>query len=605
MPNRSVAGYLCPLLLVIWLLPTSALAAPPSPVGEVHGVTVVQAAQAPTGTDGRILSNWTPVPPTIDGNINPAEWVYAFATNIGPANSPVFLYVMNDSNKLYLAYDDIPNTTIAFGNNDQIGIYIDDEGGTPPNLYDNAWTNTACSSQPNRGEGNWWYGAFGSDAMDVWRAWIDGPTTCPAQHGATNTIAAIGNGSGHRQYEVAIPLNGSAALLAAPGQTIGFYTWTFDGESNFLTGKWPSAAAFDTPSTYGNLILATSSQSVWTWREEAENGALTQPISIGTDQGASSCNYVYSTSGWSTGKVEFSVNVPRQANYYLWLRAMGLSYTANSFFVSIDDSPDVHYEIPQVGNQWTWGWDELTPADQPQQPYLLDAGWHTLRIKAREANSRLDAVALVNNPIVTVSGVIPCGGPTYTPTPTYTFTPTPTPTYTPTRTRTPTWTPTPSRTPTSTATPHGGVRRLYAPWVGRQPTPTPTRTPTPTATPTCPNDPYEPNDTFVQAWGPLPLSQDFWGFFNCQTDERDFYFFNLSVQRRVVITLVNIPTGSDYDLTLYGCANSGCLIQHSGNPGNANERIEVDLNAGRYYVRVTRGSSPLTSQPYRLRVDAP
>lgn len=192
-----------------------------------------------------------------------------------------------------------------------------------------------------------------------------------------------------------------------------------------------------------------------------------------------------------------------------------------------------------------------------------------------------------------------------------------TPTSTPTRTATPTATRTP--TPTLTKTPTGSVTT----------TRTPTRTPTATSTrppgtlapaaylplilcsppPLCPNDPYEPNGAFGEAWGPLPLNQDFLGYFNCPADtDRDYYFFDLTTARRVVITLDDIPAGSDYDLTLYSCASSSCLVKHSGNTGNAGERIDTvdNINAGRYYVRVVRSaSSPLVSQPYRLRVATP
>ncbi len=195
---------------------------------------------------------------------------------------------------------------------------------------------------------------------------------------------------------------------------------------------------------------------------------------------------------------------------------------------------------------------------------------------------------------------------TPTPTSTRTFTPTPTRTATPTSTRTPTATPTRTSSPGPTLTPT------------RTPTPTATRPPG-TLTPAaylplilcappllCPDDPYEPNGTFGEAWGPLPLNQDFLGYFNCAADtDRDFYYFDWPTKRRVVITLGDIPPGSDYDLTLYNCASSSCLVKHSGNTGNAGEVIDIEINAGRHYVRITRGSSPLTSQPYRLRVAAP
>lgn len=120
----------------------------------------------------------------------------------------------------------------------------------------------------------------------------------------------------------------------------------------------------------------------------------------------------------------------------------------------------------------------------------------------------------------------------------------------------------------------------------------------------CPNDPYEPNGTFDQAWGPLPLNADFLGYFNCSADtDRDFYFFDLVAPQQVVITLRDVPIGSDYDLTLFSCPAAGCQVGYSGNPGAVDERITIDAAAGRYYVRITRSQwSPLVSQAYRLRV---
>ncbi len=231
----------------------------------------------------------------------------------------------------------------------------------------------------------------------------------------------------------------------------------------------------------------------------------------------------------------------------------------------------------------------------------------TVRVRFRVVTdfSQLSNFFIDDTSFDVTSGTVP------TSTPTSTFTPTTPATDTPTPTAVATATP----TPTPTATTAVGIRHLYAPWVGHQPTPVATATPTPTTVPLCPQDPTEPNGTFAEAWGPLPLNQNFLGYFNCLYDtDRDFYFFDLvnqyqvsaKQQSGVVITLENIPAGSDYDLALYNCTNVSCQIGYSGNTGNANERIGVTVDAGRYYVRVTRSAnSPLVAQPYRLRVGTP
>lgn len=247
-------------------------------------------------------------------------------------------------------------------------------------------------------------------------------------------------------------------------------------------------------------------------------------------------------------------------------------------------SPDISSVISEIVSQTEW-----QPGNNLAILIQTDQSRHYIDWQAYEYLPANAARLLVTYQVVA------------TPTPTPTATATPTRAITPTRTRTP--------TPTRTRRAQGGFLPLLA--VGRvTPTWTPTHTPTATRTPTplpCPADPYEPNDTFAQAWGPLPLNTDFWGFFNCERDtDRDFYFFDLPSAGRVIIELTNIPANSDYDLTLYNCPNVSCLVVHSGQRGNAEERIDVNIPAGRYYVRVVRSdASPLVSQPYRLRVSYP
>lgn len=316
---------------------------------------------------------------------------------------------------------------------------------------------------------------------------------------------------------------------------------------------------------------------------EAENNVFTAPMQIGQDAAASACFYLYDPVGWTgtPGYATLTFSVSRSDNYWIWGRVMGQSWTENSFSVTIDGGSQFWYEVLQVNGQWQWGWQVVHEMNQPVLPFYLSSGMHTIRVEGREPDARLDRVLLVNRASYVPTQFSPCA----------TDTPTPTP----------------------TATTLGGIRRLYAPWVGRQPTPTATATPIPTATPTpttapvCPQDPTEPNGSFAQAWGPLSLNQDFLGYFNCPYDtDRDYYFFDLVNRRRVIITLQNIPAGSDYDLALYSCASANCLAGYSGNTGTANEQIDVTVNAGRYYVRVTRSaSSPLVAQPYRLRVSTP
>lgn len=192
---------------------------------------------------------------------------------------------------------------------------------------------------------------------------------------------------------------------------------------------------------------------------------------------------------------------------------------------------------------------------------------------------------------------------TWTPTPTGTWTPTPTRTWTPTPTYT--WTPTPTRTrtPTPTHTPGATSRRIFVPVFLRAfgaPVPP---TPTPTAT-VIPGDPYEPNNGFSQAWGPMQAGEIYRALIYAATDSEDFYWFITFSARVIEVNLWSIPVGNDYHLYLYD-ANQ-LMRGYSGNPGNAPERIVTPLlSAGLYYVRVQRVTGYSATEQYALQVSYP
>ena len=191
-------------------------------------------------------------------------------------------------------------------------------------------------------------------------------------------------------------------------------------------------------------------QASWSRYLEAEAGYLSAPMSPAWSADASACGYVTSALH-EQGAATFTVTVPTSADYWIWGRGMGLALYQNSFWVSVDGSAPIKYEIPQFGGAWCFGWEVVHPAHEPVVPYYLTAGEHTLVFAAREANARLDAIWLCDNVGQSPPGAAPCGE---SPTPTHT------PSVTPTVTRTPLVSP----TPTATATPQPTVVPAALAW---------------------------------------------------------------------------------------------------------------------------------------------
>ncbi len=252
---------------------------------------------------------------------------------------------------------------------------------------------------------------------------------------------------------------------ACAGRSIeidGGVAWVVGGQAvcafNVHDAQRPRLMAMQTPTTVGKrvfiargrafvaaqrgglLVLQDDTTTPYQERREAETGVLTAPMAAANAPAACDGRYAASAVGSSPGSVRFDLHVGQPGNFLLWARAMGLGWDQNSFSVAIDGGPEFHYEIAQVNVQWTWGWDLVHPEQGNEAAFWLDAGPHSIRFRAREANARLDSIYLTNFARGVPRNNQPCfGAAVFTPTSTATPTPTlPTPTYTPSPTATPT-----------------------------------------------------------------------------------------------------------------------------------------------------------------------
>ena len=200
----------------------------------------------------------------------------------------------------------------------------------------------------------------------------------------------------------------------------------------------------------------------------------------------------------------------------------------------------------------------------------------------------------------------PTATPTDTPEPTATPTETPVPTATPTETPEPTATPT--ETPEPTATPTETPEPTATPTETPEPTATPTETPVPTATPTETPEPTAtptetPEPTATPLVGdlyelPFEVGSDFsgggttCGFNDNYTRYGDskivesgpdvVYSFTRQSAGPMHIALTGLAT--DLDLFLCNGPSAAYAVAASVNPGSADESIDVEAEAGTYYL---------------------
>jgi len=102
-------------------------------------------------------------------------------------------------------------------------------------------------------------------------------------------------------------------------------------------------------------------------------------------------------------------------------------------------------------------------------------------------------------------------------------------------------------------------------------------------------EPYEPNDTFAQAYGPLnPPGLTYQAYIQNSSD-LDYYKFNAQSGDTINIFLQDIPQGKDYDLWLYN--SSRVLVDSSTThyPSNAFENLTHIADSTQTYYLLVKG----------------
>lgn len=206
----------------------------------------------------RLVVPITGAPVAVDGQLD-STWAAAETFWIGIDIFHITFRALHDGRTLYLFVDDLTDDQHEPGAG--AAIWFDDEGGVPPLLRDGAWTQADCHAQWNRGEGRLgWFLTSQSPAAwwEVFEEKTSGPT-CPwvvDQQGAAAAIFFEPLYSG-LATEVALPIDGTSAVEAAPGREIGLAV-----ESVFVSqglsyqmGFWPEPGA-SLPSSFGQVALA-------------------------------------------------------------------------------------------------------------------------------------------------------------------------------------------------------------------------------------------------------------------------------------------------------------------------------------------------------------
>jgi hypothetical protein len=188
----------------------------------------------------------------------------------------------------------------------------------------------------------------------------------------------------------------------APAEIRALAARAADAEA--LAGE-PQAAA----GPAGAEAVAGKPGFIWA---EAEAGAVTAPLEVRQDPGASQGRYIAVAPGITSkgsapasGQSTIGFQVPAAGTFKIWGRVITPTTAHDSFWVRMDRGPWIKWNDITVGSAWHWAEVHQDDADRVST-FALTPGPHTLTVAYREDGAQLDRLLLTSD-----LGATPTGAP--------------------------------------------------------------------------------------------------------------------------------------------------------------------------------------------------
>lgn len=140
---------------------------------------------------------------------------------------------------------------------------------------------------------------------------------------------------------------------------------------------------------------------------EAEDGVFDEGFTQSTD---GTSTWLESPDGSTGGTTMVPVSVFAQGSYIVWCRVQAPSIDADSFFVTMDDDPQITFHVygtpnpdpGEISQDWIWKPIQVSPGTP--MTFDLSPGEHFIEFELREAGTKLDRVLVTND-----AGFVPSG----------------------------------------------------------------------------------------------------------------------------------------------------------------------------------------------------
>ncbi len=134
----------------------------------------------------------------------------------------------------------------------------------------------------------------------------------------------------------------------------------------------------------GLCCMAGVTACAGTTIEAASAKKITPPIKL-QDVNGTKCLV-----GDKKGVAEYEVDIPEDGEYFIWGKVFGINYNGDSFFIAVDDTPYITWDIPVRKDKKPIWYKAKGRKKNSSGVFKLTKGKHIVKIKSREKGAVLE-----------------------------------------------------------------------------------------------------------------------------------------------------------------------------------------------------------------------